>query len=296
MIIITINQTIILISETMNDAKQCIANTPASCEYVNCYNCTCINIKFNCGTPLFGCVLCKKYGNMEGLLLKSFSEQIIKFEDNGISYIFEPPKYSCMHCKDTKIIETAYSDGDIMQSSLCNLFTDINNPFNFLQCSELPCHKCLPEEYKLIAKKELYNYEEKKKLENRYSDQQIRYVDCYNCKKVNIKYINGNIQPGCLLCETYGDAKGNLLIEFSKTTQKIDSCGTICKFTPPINCDFCKDKIILRYQIWDEKIVKKFMNPERLMKIIEISCHKCKTTQHNIDFKRELAIYNKEMY
>lgn len=72
--------------------------------YAKCYNC--IDGKVNiCGEGTFCCILCKKYGDGKGNLLKEYSKKAveIKYEDyngNITKRKFKPPKYYCMWCKD----------------------------------------------------------------------------------------------------------------------------------------------------------------------------------------------------
>ena len=65
------------------------------------------------------------------------------------------------------------------------------------------------------------------------------YVECYGCHGINLCLKVGVPWYGCLLCERFGDGKGNLLKEYSDIHLTIlykDFCGNRASVTyDPVN-------------------------------------------------------------
>lgn len=64
-----------------------------------CYNCNGINTIFQLGEPVYGCLLCKTYGDGNGNIKIEMRNKAVEIE----GMYFRPPKYVCIFCRDTKI-------------------------------------------------------------------------------------------------------------------------------------------------------------------------------------------------
>ncbi|AYV83833.1 MAG: hypothetical protein Hyperionvirus12_30 [Hyperionvirus sp.] len=96
-------------------------------EYVHCYNCVSEESK--------GCLLCRKYGDSKGQLLKKYRFKKIQFfGKDGIAYTFIPPAYVCLQCKDTR--KSIYHLWDIVGT-------------DEIPSVILPCHQCCEETHKV---------------------------------------------------------------------------------------------------------------------------------------------------
>ena len=65
---------------------------------VDCYNCRGANTRLMCGFAMYGCDLCKTYGDGSGHIYSKFRN--IEVVINGKKYV--PPAFSCLECQDTK--------------------------------------------------------------------------------------------------------------------------------------------------------------------------------------------------
>ncbi|AYV84879.1 MAG: hypothetical protein Hyperionvirus48_4 [Hyperionvirus sp.] len=117
--------------------------------YVPCYNCTGANTKtWCCGSVLIGCILCKTHGTGDGKLLIEFSKIAVTIADGaglGETQTFQPPAYSCLHCKDSKKMTYTIYDPAIAEQEPVS--TDFND--SLMPRVEVSCHGCLPDQYKI---------------------------------------------------------------------------------------------------------------------------------------------------
>jgi hypothetical protein len=113
-------------------------------DYADCYNCTGDKALYECGFPMYGCELCRAYGNGEGKLKKEFRDKKVQIEDtyNGEkrTVTFTPPSYSCTTCRDTHTAKY-----DIWVDKLIDY--NCSDPGHKMPRVDLPCHLCNKEEY-----------------------------------------------------------------------------------------------------------------------------------------------------
>ncbi|AYV77916.1 MAG: hypothetical protein Edafosvirus2_95 [Edafosvirus sp.] len=245
-------------------------------QYVDCYNCNGANTKYNCGVASFGCTLCKYYGDNNGKLLKIYNNLTLIIPEDGNNYKFQPPDYKCIYCKDSLKAKYPLFDENINKTSLAHISPDENNPFNFWPYVEISCHICLKDDHKNEKMYETIKYNNINK--NIEPEPLIEYVDCYNCTKLNKKFINDKLHLGCVLCTKYGNGLGKLQKKYGRETVTITYYDKNITFSPPFNCEYCGDTMKSKYQ-WNNKI-------------IEIACHLCSTKRHKKEYQ-EIRNYSR---
>ena len=127
-----------------------------------------------------------------------------------------------------------------------------------------------------------------------------KYTNCYNCTGANIHLLCGFPQPGCLLCRTYGDGVGKLLVAYRHISVEIttENYGVTQthKFSPPsYECLTCKDTKKFKYRIWDDALVDNGCSDhgEHNMPKFAVACHKCLPEQHETEFETAKKNYFK---
>lgn len=117
-------------------------------QYTACYNCTGHKTFFECGVPIYGCALCKKYGNSFGEMLQQYRYVSVKI--NGIKYT--PPKYTCLECQDTKQYYYRFCDEDLYDLSWSD------SGYHNWPKPQLACCQCCKEQHEkeLVKIKEEY--------------------------------------------------------------------------------------------------------------------------------------------
>ena len=108
-----------------------------------CYNCTGDKTRYMCGVaPIYGCFLCKKYGDGKGKILTEYRHQKVKVLNyEGIEVEMDPPTYECTTCKDT--LQATYR---IWVEKLRDKMIS-DNGWGKMPRVQLPCDKCKNEEH-----------------------------------------------------------------------------------------------------------------------------------------------------
>jgi hypothetical protein len=96
-----------------------------------------------CGVaPIYGCFLCKKYGDGKGKILTEYRHQKVKVLNyEGIEVEMDPPTYECTTCKDT--LQATYR---IWVEKLRDKMIS-DNGWGKMPRVQLPCDKCKNEEH-----------------------------------------------------------------------------------------------------------------------------------------------------
>lgn len=117
-----------------------------------CYNCT-VSPMSMCGFPLFGCDLCKKFGDGNGNLYSIHNPKTSKLvvNVNGVDKVFQHPPYDCLRCKDTK-----YAERDLFFEELVD--RGYSDSCHLMPTVHIPCHLCSG-----MNKQEIEGESEKKK-------------------------------------------------------------------------------------------------------------------------------------
>jgi hypothetical protein len=109
-------------------------------------------------------------------------------------------------------------------------------------------------------------------------------TQCYGCRGANEILECGFPMWGCLLCKTYGDGCGNLLIEYRYREVIIDGQT----FVPPqYECLFCKDTKVYDYQVYVESLKDDMWSDGGLhnMPTVKVACHSCCNMEHEKQYE-----------
>jgi hypothetical protein len=110
------------------------------------------------------------------------------------------------------------------------------------------------------------------------------YTLCYGCRGANETTECGYPMWGCLLCETYGDRHGNLLVEYRHKEVIINGQT----FKPPTyTCLFCKDTKVYDYQVYIESLQDDMWSDGGLhnMPLVKVACHSCCHVQYEKQYE-----------
>jgi hypothetical protein len=107
-------------------------------KYKRCYNCTGANMRSTCGFPMFGCVLCKTYGDGKGNLLEEYYNEEVKITVGKTEQVFTPPNYKCLECKDSFVVMYEIYDEDCVDDGC-------SDPCAFMPKVKARCEECNPE-------------------------------------------------------------------------------------------------------------------------------------------------------
>ena len=134
-----------------------LLNSITQMELTDCYNCTGAKTYIECGFPIYGCLLCKQYGNGIGKLQKEYRHKSVQIkDDDGNVHVFDPPLYTCLFCKDSKKVPYRIWDKELQNNSS-------DHGSSIMPRGLVACQSCDQENHKKDVEKAYQDYYANKK-------------------------------------------------------------------------------------------------------------------------------------